>query len=103
MFAETTEEFITVLRWAAAQAVGNVSVAGRELTLRLKGGEELVGVPERVRGDLSNTGPRFVPTDEERFYGPLEFTIQLAGTDVLAQEVQSFTFEALGVSLPGAP
>ena len=100
MIAETTEEFIAALWWVATEAVGNVSVPGRELTLRLKGGEEVAGVPQSARADYSNTGPSFVPRGEEQIYGPPEFTIQLTGTDVLAQEVESFGFDAPRVRLP---
>jgi hypothetical protein len=100
MIADSENEFLTVLKWAAVEAIGSRGRSGRELTLVLKGGEELSGIPESARGNAEHVALRDVPHDEAHHYGPFEFTIQIAGTDVLAQEVERFTLGPLNVALP---
>jgi hypothetical protein len=73
------------------------------MALVLKGGEELSGIPESAKRNVEHVAPRDVPPDEADLYGPSEFTIQIAGTDLLAQEVERFTLGPLTVSLPGTP
>jgi hypothetical protein len=88
--SEGQEVFIRDLRVAATEAVSN----GTRMRLVLKSGELYHGVPDRIQVDASNSPTFFntplAPEDRDRF-GPNEIVIQIAGTEILAQEVESFS------------
>lgn len=91
--SESDEILIGALKAAASEAVSN----GTPMRLTLKGGEVVEGVLDRVRVDASNSPTVFnsplVPEERDRF-GPNEVIITIGGTEVLAQEVESFNVMA---------
>ena len=86
-----TAAFISALSHAAGEAVS----AGLHLRLVLKGGEVIGGVPLAVSVDVEDVAPRGTPPSELHLYGAREETIQIADSEILLEEVASFT-----VSLP---
>lgn len=82
-----TTAFISVLSHAASEAVS----AGLHMRLALKGGEVIEGVPDTVRVNVEDVPPRGTPQSELHLYGAREETIQIAGAEILLQEVASFT------------
>ena len=86
-----TTAFIGALRHAAGEAVS----AGLHLRLVLKGGEVIEGIPQAVGVDVEAVAPRGTPPSELDLYGAREETIQIADSEILLEEVASFT-----ISLP---
>ena len=84
-----TTTFLHALGTAAGEAVSG----GLHLRLVLKGGEVVEGVPETVRGDASNRpafGPA-PPSERGLYVDRVETSVEIAGTEVLLEEVASFT------------
>lgn len=85
-----TTTFLRALSTAADEAVSG----GLHLRLVLKGGEVLEGVPETVSGDASNRPPAFgstPPSERGLYVDRVETSVEIAGTEVLLEEVASFT------------
>lgn len=91
-----TAAFISVLGHAADEAVS----AGLHLRLTLKGGEVIQGVPDTIRVDVENVAPRGTPPSELHLYGSREQTIQIAGSEILLEEVASFTISPPSATSP---
>lgn len=88
-----TTTFLRALSTAADEAV-----SGRlHLRLVLRGGEVVEGVPQTVSSDASNR-PAFgstPPSERGLYVDRVETSVEVGGTEVLLEEVASFT-----VSLP---
>ena len=84
-----TTTFLHALSTAADEAV-----SGRlHLRLLLKGGEVVEGVPDAVRGDASNRPPfgSTPPSERGLYVDRVETSVEVGGTEVLLEEVASFT------------
>lgn len=85
-----TTTFLNALSATAQEAVNG----GLHLRLVLKGGEVVEGVPQAWKGDAANR-PGFgydpPPDQRHRYVDRVETSIEIAGTDVLLQEVAAFT------------
>lgn len=84
-----TTTFLGALSTAADEAVSG----GLHLRLVLKGGEVVEGVPETVRDDASNR-PAFgstSPSERGLYVDRVETSVEVGGTEVLLEEVASFT------------
>jgi hypothetical protein len=82
-----TAAFISALSHAAVEAVS----AGLLLRLALKGGEVIEGIPLAVGVDVEDVPPRGTPPSELHLYGAREETIRIADSEILLEEVASFT------------
>jgi len=68
----------------------DAAVHDRAMRVVLKGGETLEGVPEEVSDDATNAALPDATPEEQAMFGPVERVVTIAGTSVLAQEVESF-------------
>jgi len=84
---ETT--FLNALSASVDEAVSG----GLPMRLALKGGEVLTGVPDSVKSDASSRPPSGGTPSELRhlYVDRVEVSVELGGTEVLLQEVASFT------------
>ena len=87
--SESEQALIRRLRAEVGQAVSD----GRPIRLVLKGGEVLEGIPHCIRVNVSSrpgSGNSPLAVEEHGLFGPAEVVVELAGTAVLAQEVEDF-------------
>lgn len=87
---DPTTTFLNALAATAAEAVSG----GLHLRLVLKGGEVEEGVAQSVRGSASNRpafGSAPSPEDRDLYVDRVETSVRIGDTEVLLQEVASFT------------